>query len=316
MAHKVLVCDKLADEGVQILARAGDVDVLDAPPSEDALCEMVPPYHALVVRSATKVTAPAIAAAAQLRIIGRAGTGVDNIDVAAATERGVIVVNCPGGNSMAAAEHAIAMMMALARHVPQANASMKAGEWRKNDFMGTELYHKTLGIIGVGRIGSLVAQRARGLEMHVLACDPLLTPARAAELGVEQVEMQQLLQRSDYVTLHAARTPETLNLIGEHELALMKPSARLINCARGGIVDEAALHRALHTGAIAGAALDVFGTEPPGESPLLSLDNVIATPHIGASTQEAQVNVAVDVAEQIVEVLAGGKPRSAVNAPA
>jgi len=276
---------------------------------------MAPPYHALVVRSGTKVTAPVIAAASELRVIGRAGTGVDNIDVDAATERGVIVLNCPGGNSMAAAEHAIAMMMALARNVPQANASIKAGEWRKNEFMGAELYRKTLGIIGVGRIGSLVAHRARGLDMQVLACDPLLTSDRAIELGVENVELDELLQRADFVSLHAAKTPETIDLIGERELSLMKSSARLINCARGGIVDEAALCQALENGAIAGAALDVFETEPPGETPLLALDNVIATPHIGASTREAQVNVAVDVAEQIVEVLAGGRPRSPVNEP-
>jgi D-3-phosphoglycerate dehydrogenase len=310
-----LVCDKLADEGVAVLGRAADVEVLSSPPSEDALCEMVVPYHALVVRSGTKVTAAAVAAGVELRVIGRAGTGVDNIDVDAATERGVLVLNCPGGNSMAAAEHAIAMMMALARSVPQADASMKGGEWRKSDFMGTEVFRKTLGIIGVGRIGELVAQRARGLEMQVLGCDPLLTPERAEELRVEKVELDELLQRADFVTVHAARTPETAGLIGKRELALMKPSARLINCARGGIVDEDGLWRALQSGALAGAALDVFETEPPGKTPLFELPNVIATPHIGAATREAQVNVAVDVAEQIVAVLAGGEPRAPVNVP-
>ncbi len=315
MAQKVLVCDKVANEGVQILARAADVDMLDEPLPEQALCEKVAPYHALVVRSATKVTEPVIAAAAELRVIGRAGVGVDNIDVAAATERGIIVLNSPGGNAVAAAEHAIALMMALARNIAQANQSMAAGEWRKSDFMGTEVYQKTLGIIGVGRIGALVAERARGLGMLVLGCDPLLTSDRAARLGVDKVELDELLQRADFVTVHAAKTPETIKLISDRELGLMKASARLVNCARGGIVDEAALCRALQNGTIAGAALDVFETEPPGDTPLFACDNLIATPHLGASTAEAQVNVAVDVAEQIVEVLGGGPPRTSVNMP-
>ncbi len=315
MAHKVLVCDKVADEGLQILAQATEVDVLEQTLAEAALCETVVSYNALVVRSATKVTAPVIAAAPQLAIIGRAGVGVDNIDVDAATQQGVIVVNSPDGNTVAAAEHAVAMMMALARNIAPASASTTSGEWRKNDFLGTEMYRKTLGIIGVGRIGAMVAQRAKAMDMHVIGADPLLTSDQAGTLGIEKVELDELLRRSDFITIHAAKTPETIDLIGEPELSLMKPSARLVNCARGGIVNEAALCDALHSGGIAGAALDVFEQEPPGDSPLFACDRLIATPHLGASTAEAQVRVAVDVAEQIVEVLAGGEPRTPVNAP-
>ncbi len=316
MGHKILVCDKIAPEGLEILGTAGEVTALPKAPSEAELVEMVAPYEAIVVRSATKITAPVFDAARALRIVGRAGVGVDNIDVAAATAHGVIVINSPEGNTIAAAEHAVALLLSLTRNVPQASASTKAGEWRKSEFMGTEVYQKALGIIGVGKIGSIVAQRCRGLGMNVLGYDPYLSAERARQLGIEKAELDDLLARSDFVTIHAAKTPETEGMIGADELAKMKPTARLVNCARGGIVNETALYEALDSQTIAGAALDVFAQEPPGSIPLFELPNVVATPHLGASTREAQEKVAVDVAEQIVDVLRGGQARTPVNVPA
>ncbi|MFQ6096236.1 MAG: phosphoglycerate dehydrogenase [Armatimonadota bacterium] len=315
MEAKILVCDKIATEGIRILESAAEVVQARETLSEDALCEKVCAFDALVVRSATKVTGKVIESGSRLRVIGRAGVGVDNIDVDAATNRGVIVVNSPEGNTMAAAEHAVAMMLSLARNIPQADASMKRGLWEKSKFMGAEVNRKTLGVIGVGKIGALVAERAKGLGMRVIGTDPMLTAERAKALGIERADLPDLLREADFITVHAAKTPDTINLISDEEFALMKPTARLINCARGGIVDEDALYRALSEGRIAGAALDVFADEPPEDSPLPGLPNVIATPHLGASTAEAQVNVAVDVAEQIVTILNGGQPRTPVNVP-
>ncbi|MFQ6133030.1 MAG: phosphoglycerate dehydrogenase [Armatimonadota bacterium] len=316
MSHKVLVCDKIAAEGLEILRQAGEVEALTETLAEEELCAKVAPYHALVVRSATKVTGKVIEAARELRVIGRAGVGVDNIDVAAATERGIVVINSPEGNTIAAAEHALALLLSLSRNIAEASRSTKAGEWRKADFMGTEVYQKSVGVIGVGKIGSLVAQRCKALGMRVLGYDPYLSAERARQLGIEKVELDELLAEADFVAVHAAKTPETMGLIGEQELAKMKPTARLVNCARGGIVDEQALYEALKAGTIAAAALDVFAEEPPGDIPLFELPNFVATPHLGASTREAQAKVAVDVAEQIVEVLGGGQARTPVNSPA
>jgi D-3-phosphoglycerate dehydrogenase len=309
------VCDRVAAEGVEILSKAARVEEVTTKLPEEELCAKVADVDAIVVRSATKVTRNVIESAPRLRIVGRAGVGVDNIDVDAATDHGVIVVNSPEGNSLAAAEHAIAMMLALARSIPQADASMKAGRWEKSRFMGAEIDRKTLGIVGVGKIGTLVAERARGLGMRVIGSDPMLTADRAKALGVERLDLPDLLRQADFVTIHAAKTPETLNLISDDQLALMKPTARLVNGARGGIVDEEALYKALSENRIAGAALDVFVNEPPQDYRLAQLPNVVATPHLGASTEEAQVTVAVDVAEQIAAVLAGGQPRTPVNVP-
>jgi D-3-phosphoglycerate dehydrogenase / 2-oxoglutarate reductase len=268
------------------------------------------------VRSETRVTAPIIEAGTRLRVVGRAGVGVDNIDVPAATRRGILVVNAPRGNIVAAAEHTIALLFALARWVPQADASVKRGEWTRSKFVGTEIRGKTLGVIGLGNVGSEVAKRAHGLEMEVVAFDPVVAVERAELFNVGLVTLPELLERADFVTVHVPLVDSNRNLIGAPELARMKPSARLVNTARGGIVDEAALHAALSSGRLAAAAADVFEAEPPGENPLLSLPNFIATPHIAASTFEAQVSVAFDVAEEVAAVLAGDLPRFAVNAPA
>src|SRR3989454_510618 len=271
---------------------------------------------ALAVRSETRVTAPIIEAGRKLRVVGRAGVGVDNIDVQAATRKGILVVNAPRGNIVAAAEHAMALLFALARWVPQADASVKRGEWNRSKFIGTEIRGKTLGVIGLGNVGSEVAKRAHGLEMDVIAYDPVVSVERAELFNVALVSLNDLLERADFVTVHVPLVDSNRNLIGGPQLALMKPTARLINTARGGIVDEAALCEALQEGRLTAAAADVFATEPPGDNPLLKLSNFIATPHIGASTLEAQVSVAFDVAEEVAAVLAGDLPRFAVNAPA
>ncbi|HEX2680979.1 MAG TPA: phosphoglycerate dehydrogenase, partial [Candidatus Dormibacteraeota bacterium] len=312
---KILVADPLAEDGLERLRRAGEVTVLTRL-TEDELVKRIPEYDALVVRSETRVTAPIIEAAARLRVVGRAGVGVDNIDVPAATRRGIVVVNAPRGNIVAAAEHTIALLFSLARWVPQADASVKRGEWTRAKFVGTEIRGKTIGVIGLGNVGSEVAKRAHGLEMEVIAFDPVVSVERAELFNVELVGLHELLERADFVTVHVPLVDSNRNLIGASELARMKPSARLVNTARGGIVDEAALCGALQSGKIAAAASDVFDTEPPGENPLLALTNFIATPHIGASTAEAQVSVAFDVAEEVAAVLAGDLPRFAVNAPA
>ncbi|HEX2645778.1 MAG TPA: hydroxyacid dehydrogenase, partial [Candidatus Dormibacteraeota bacterium] len=278
---KILVADPLAEDGLERLRRAGEVTVLTRL-TEDELVKRIPEYDALVVRSETRVTAPIIEAAARLRVVGRAGVGVDNIDVPAATRRGIVVVNAPRGNIVAAAEHTIALLFSLARWVPQADASVKRGEWTRAKFVGTEIRGKTIGVIGLGNVGSEVAKRAHGLEMEVIAFDPVVSVERAELFNVELVGLHELLERADFVTVHVPLVDSNRNLIGASELARMKPSARLVNTARGGIVDEAALCGALQSGKIAAAASDVFDTEPPGENPLLALTNFIATPHIGA----------------------------------
>jgi D-3-phosphoglycerate dehydrogenase len=313
---KVLVSDKLSEKGIEILKEAGDIDVdVKTGLTKEQLVTEIPKYHGLIVRSSTKVTADIIDAAANLKVIGRAGIGVDNVDVDAASKKGIIVMNTPEGNVITTAEHAIAMMLSLARKIPQANASMKGKKWEKG-FMGVEVYNKTLGIIGLGRIGSIVAHRAKGLSMNVIVYDPFISKERASTMGVELVELAELFRRSDFISLHVPKTSETTNLIGEREFALMKKGVRIINCARGGIVDEKALYKAIKEKIVAGAALDVFEKEPvPPDNPLLELDELICTPHLGASTDEAQVNVAIDIAEQIVDFFKKGQIRNAVNVP-
>jgi D-3-phosphoglycerate dehydrogenase len=312
---RILVADPLAEDGLERLRRAGDVTVVSKL-GEAELVERIPEFDALVVRSETRVTAPILEAGHKLRVVGRAGVGVDNIDVLAATRKGILVVNAPRGNIVAAAEHTIALLFALARWVAQADASVKRGEWTRAKFVGTEIRGKTLGVIGLGNVGSEVAKRAHGLEMEVVAYDPVVSVERAELFNVELVSLSELLERADFITVHVPLVDANRNLISARELAMMKPSARLINAARGGIVDEAALFEALSSGRLAAAAADVFENEPPGENPLLTLPNFIATPHLGASTVEAQVSVAFDVAEEVAAVLAGDLPRFAVNAPA
>ena len=311
---RVLISDSIAQDGLDLLRASVSVDV-KTKLSEDELVQTIGDYEALIVRSGTRVTARVIEAGDRLQVIGRAGVGVDNIDVDAATQCGVLVVNAPDGNTIAAAEHTIAMMMALARHVPQANASLRAHKWDRKKFVGVEVTSKTLGVIGMGRIGRQVAQRARGLQMRVLATDPFVSREHAERLGVDMCEMEQLLAESDFVTVHVPLVDVTRGLIGERELTALKSTAFLINCARGEIVDEGALLAALEAGHVAGAALDVFGREPPFESALLDHPKVIVTPHLGASTREAQVAVSVDVAKQIVDVLAGRPAAHPINAP-
>jgi len=315
MTPRILVCDPIAEDGVEALRRFGaDVDVRTGL-SPEQLREAVDAYNALVVRSETKVTRDIIEASRELQVIGRAGIGVDNIDVVAATEKGVVVVNAPTGNIISAAEHAVALMLSLARHIPEANASLRGGKWERSRFLGTEVRGKTLGIIGLGQVGSEVARRARGLEMRVIANDPFVPEERARVLGVELVPLDALLRESDFITVHTTLGEGTKKLIGQDELRLMKPAALIVNTARGGIVDEAALEKALREGWIAGAALDVFEKEPITKHPLFEMDRVVVTPHLGASTAEAQERVAVDVAEQIIAVLRGEPARYAVNAP-
>ncbi|BCX12628.1 MAG: D-3-phosphoglycerate dehydrogenase [Thermosynechococcus sp.] len=313
---KVLVSDPIEQVGLDLLAQVAQVDVKIGL-SEEELIKIIPDYDALMIRSGTKVTKEVIEAANQLKIIGRAGVGVDNVDVPAATRKGIMVVNSPEGNTIAAAEHTLAMMLSLARHIPDANAAVKAGQWDRKRFTGVEIYKKTLGIIGLGKIGSHVATVARAMGMKLLAYDPYLSTERAEQLGCRLVELDVLFAESDFITLHLPKTPETQHLINAKTIAKMKPTARIINCARGGIIDEAALVEALKSGRLAGAALDVFENEPlEADSPLRGLGmEAILTPHLGASTEEAQVNVAIDVAEQIRDVLLGLPARSAVNIP-
>jgi D-3-phosphoglycerate dehydrogenase len=312
---RILVADPLAEDGLERLRRAGEVTVVSKL-GEAELVERIPEFDALVVRSETRVTAPILEAGHKLRVVGRAGVGVDNIDVSAATRKGILVVNAPRGNIVAAAEHTIALLFAVARWVAQADASVKRGEWTRSKFVGTEIRGKMLGVIGLGNVGSEVAKRGHGLEMDVVAYDPVVSVERAELFNVELVSLTELLERADFVTVHVPLVDANRDLISARELALMKPTARLINAARGGIVNEAALFEALSLGRLAAAAADVFEHEPPGENPLLMLPNFIATPHLGASTAEAQVSVAFDVAEEVAAVLAGDLPRFAVNAPA
>jgi D-3-phosphoglycerate dehydrogenase len=311
---RILVSDGLEEVGLAILRRVGQVDVKKGLAPQELL-GIIGVYDALVVRSATQVTAEVLAAGQRLRVVGRAGTGVDNIDLDAATARGITVVNAPAGNSNAVAEQTIALMLILARHLYPAIASLKAGRWEKSKLQGSEVKGKTLGLVGLGRIGTLVASKAKGLEMRIIAFDPYTSPERAASYGVELTTLEEVLRQADFLSVHTPLTPQTRGLIGAQELAQMKPSAYVINCARGGIIDEAALKAALEAKQIAGAALDVFEVEPATDNPLVALPNVIATPHLGASTAEAQENVAVDVAQAVVDVLEGRIPASPVNLP-
>jgi D-3-phosphoglycerate dehydrogenase / 2-oxoglutarate reductase len=312
---RVLISDKLSPAAVAIFHRRG----LDADTrtdlKKDELLAIIGNYDGLAVRSATKVTAEVLKAAKKLKVIGRAGIGVDNIDVASATAAGVIVMNTPFGNSITTAEHTISLMMALARDIPAANASTQAGKWEKNRFLGVELYGKTLGLVGCGNIGSIVADRAKGLKMKVIAYDPYLGPERASDLGVEKVELNELLERADFVSLHTPLTAETRNIISADAISRMKKGARLINCARGGLVDERAVKAALDNGHLAGAAFDVFEEEPAKDSILFGNEHVVATPHLGAATMEAQENVALQVAEQISDYLLTGAVTNALNMP-
>jgi D-3-phosphoglycerate dehydrogenase len=311
---RILVTETIADEGLAALRAAADVD-LRVDLDKAALVDILSTYDALVVRSGTKVTAEVLAAGERLRVVGRAGTGVDNIDVDAATRRGIVVVNAPASNSVAVAELTIGLILAVARHVPQSHASLTGGRWERNRFMGFEVRGKTLGLVGLGRIGAEVARRARGLEMNILAYDPVVSTDRAAQIGVSLATLDDVLAQSDFVSLHVPLLDATRNLINTERLARMKPTAYLLNAARGGIIDESALINALERGQIAGAALDVFAKEPPIGSALLGHPRVVTTPHLGASTVEAQALTGVDVAEGVLAALAGGTPRYAVNAP-
>lgn len=315
MMPTVLICDPIADEGVELLRDRAEV-VLASGWRRDRLLAEIAEADAAIVRSATTLDAELIGAATRLRVIARAGVGVDNIDLDAATRRGIAVVNTPTGNTIAAAEHAMAMMLALARRIPAASAALKEGRWAKKEATGRQLYRKTLGIIGLGKIGQEVARRARAFGMTVLAYDPYVPAESARELGVEPVELDELLRRADVVSLHAALTEQTRHMIDAEALARMKPDALLVNCARGALVDECALVEALTEERLGGAALDVFEQEPAPRCELVSLPTVVATPHVAASTEEAQALVAREAAEQVLEVLAGGRPRWPVNVPA
>jgi D-3-phosphoglycerate dehydrogenase len=313
MAHKILVSDGLAEDGLALLRTTGEVTFKPKITAEELLAAL-PGYHALVVRSRTRVTAQVIEAGTDLRVIGRAGVGVDNIDVAAAVARGVTVVNSPLAASVSVAEHTLGLMLALARHVPAAAASLKQGKWEKGAFLGTELSGKTLGLLGIGRIGALVANRAVAFGMSVLAYDPYLNEARIRERNAEPATFDDVLARADYLTLHLPLTPETRGLLGPKQFARMKPGARLICAARGGVIDEDALRQALDSGHLAGAALDVFAAEPPPPGSIAAHPKVVATPHIGAQTVEAQARAGLAIAEEVVAVLQGRAPRWKVTA--
>lgn len=313
---KVLVSDPLAEVGVKIFRETPGIEMdMKVGMKPDELKEIIGQYDGLAVRSETKVTAEIIAAAANLKIIGRAGIGLDNVDIPAASQRGIVVMNAPEGNTITTAEHAVAMMMALSRNIPQATASLKEGKWEKKKLQGRELFNKTLGLIGAGHIGSIVADRAKGMKMNVIVYDPYLKQEMIERLELEPVSLDELFKRADYITIHTPKTKETTNLINARTIAKMKKGAMLINCARGGIVNEDDLYEALKSGHLAGAALDVFDKEPPGENKLMTLPNFICTPHLGASTQEAQENVSRDIAEQMVDYLINGSVKNAVNVP-
>ncbi|MBJ7409524.1 MAG: phosphoglycerate dehydrogenase [Phenylobacterium sp.] len=312
---RVLIADKLSPAAIDIFKQRGvDVDVKTGLP-KDELLKIVHEYDGIAIRSATKVDKDVIAAAKNLKVVARAGIGVDNVDIPAATAAGVVVMNTPFGNSITTAEHAIAMMFALARQLPAADQSTQAGKWEKNRFMGVELYAKTLGLIGAGNIGGIVADRALGLKMKVVAYDPFLSPERAVEIGVEKVELEELLARADIITLHTPLTDKTRNILSAENLAKTKKGVLIVNCARGGLVDEAALRKLLDEGHVGGAAFDVFVEEPAKENPLFGAENFIATPHLGASTNEAQENVALQVAEQMSDYLLTGAVTNALNSP-
>jgi D-3-phosphoglycerate dehydrogenase / 2-oxoglutarate reductase len=312
---KVLISDNLSPRGVEILKQAGlEVDARSKTPAEE-IEQIIGEYDALIIRSATKVTAALLEKALKLKVVGRAGSGLDNVDIPAATRKGVVVMNTPGGNTVTTAEHTIGMLFACARMIPQAYASMKAGKWEKKKFEGVELWDKTLGVVGLGAIGGVVASRCAALGMKVLAYDPFISTEKAKALGVELADLPAIWKRADFITVHTPKTKETANLINTATIAQMKDGVRIINCARGGIVNEQDLYEALKSGKVAAAAFDVFEKEPPENHPLMTLDNFIATPHLGASTQEAQENVATAVAEQVVDYLLRGTVRNAVNVP-
>ncbi|HEX4371277.1 MAG TPA: phosphoglycerate dehydrogenase [Rhizomicrobium sp.] len=312
---KVLIADKLSPAAVAIFKERGVEADVKTGLSKEELLKIVDQYDGIAIRSASKITADVLKAATKLKVVGRAGIGVDNVDIPAATAAGVIVMNTPFGNSITTAEHAISLMLALARELPAANASTQAGKWEKNRFMGVEITGKVLGLIGAGNIGSIVADRAKGLKMRVIAYDPYLSAERAEDLGVEKVTLDDLLARADFITLHVPMTPETKNILSAEAIAKTKKGVRIINCARGGLIDEKALKAALDSGQVAGAALDVFETEPATENVLFGNEKVVATPHLGASTTEAQENVALQVAEQISDYLLTGAITNALNMP-
>ena len=314
--HRVLVSENIAEEGISLLSEQSEVQVdVCAGLTPEQLKEVLPKYDALITRSATKVTRELIGSATRLQVIGRAGVGLDNIDVEAATARGIAVVNAPSGNTVAAAEHTIALMLALARNIPRAHQSMSHGRWERSAFVGVEVRRKALGIVGLGRVGAEVAKRAQSFGMQLLGHDPFISTDYATQIGVELVSLEKLLAESDFVTLHSPLTENTLNMMSSTQFAMMKAGARLINVARGGLVDEAALLQALNEGTLAGAALDVFAHEPPGESDLIGHPMVVSTPHLGASTTEAQKEVAIEVAEQVLALLRGEPAENAVNVP-
>src|SRR5579871_1189973 len=313
---KVLITDKLSEQGMEVFKKEKDFQTDEhIGKSPEDLKKILGDYDAWVIRSGTTATAELIQAAGKMKIIGRAGVGVDNVDLEAATKRGIIVMNTPDGNTISTAEHTIAMLMSMARRIPQAQQSLKEKKWERSKFIGCELNEKILGVVGLGRIGTNVARKAIGLGMRILAFDPYVDPAKTKGHEFEIVTLDDIIKKSDFITVHTPLTKETKGLIGNKEIAAMKNGVRLVNCARGGIIDETALFEALKSGKVAGAALDVFEKEPPFDSPLLTLDNVVCVPHLGAATQEAQVNVAVVVAEQMVEALKGGRVRNAVNMP-
>lgn len=316
MMKKILISDKLADDGINFLNEQEGIQIhIQTGLTEDALCEIIPDYDALLIRSDTQVTAKVLKAATKLKVVGRAGIGVDNVDLAVAMEQGIIVMNTPDANATTTAELAIAHMFSLSRNLPFANQSVREGRWERSKLMGAEVTHKTLAILGFGTIGRIVAQRGRGLGMRVIAYDPFVAPEIFENCGAQMVDLDTLLRQADYLTLHCPLLEKTRNIIGVEQLAIMKKSARLINCARGGLVDEAALYQALKVNQIAGAALDVYEQEPPKDSPLLTLDNVVFTPHLGASTKEAQVAVSVEIARQVVKYLQTGEAINALNLP-
>ena len=313
---RVLVSDNLGDIGIKMFEEADGIDVdVKTGLSPEELKEIIGEYHALVIRSATKVTEELLGAAKNLKVVGRAGIGLDNVDIPAATKRGVVVMNTPGGNVVTTAEHTISMMLSLSRNIPQGTATLKAGLWEKKKLQGREIFNKVLGVVGFGKIGSIVADRARGLKMRVIVFDPFVTPEQIEKAGFEAATLETLYAKSDYITVHVPKLKNTIGLLNKEAFDQMKQGVMIINCARGGIVNEADLLDALKSGKVAGAALDVFETEPPGKSPLFEFDRVICTPHLGASTKEAQTNVAVAVADQIIDYLTNGTILNAVNAP-
>lgn len=316
MAFKVLVCDDLSEEGLDIFKQDKNFEVVvKLKQPVDVLLKEIADADACVVRSGTQLTKPLIDAAAKLKVIGRAGVGLDNVDVQAASKKGVVVINTPGGNTISAAEHTFCLLMSIARNIPQANSSMKKGEWERKKFTGIQLYEKTLGVLGLGRIGAEVAKRAHSFGMKVIAYDPFLIQEKALQMGVELVRLEELLAQSDFLSLHMPLTAENKYIIGEKELQKVKKGVRIINCARGGLIDEKALAAAIESGHVAGAALDVFEEEPPKNTALIALPKVVATPHLGASTEEAQIAVAVEVAQCIVDYLNGRGLKNAANVP-